>query len=210
MTDDRASAMAALREQGLACTRCDLHKTGLPVVWSEGDVNAQVMIIGQGPGEQESKAGRPFVGPAGRLLDEALAAVGIDRRRLWITNALKHWSTTVNERGNVVNRAPRISELNACRVWWENEVGIVQPRVIVCIGGPAAQAVIDKNFKITQQRGQWFAGLGGADTIATFHPAYLLRLRSNDADAFAGAWTTVLADLQAVVERAAQHGIALA
>ena len=210
MADDRASGMAAQREFGLGCTRCDLHKTGLPVVWGEGDVNAQVMVIGQGPGEQESKAGRPFVGPAGRLLDEALVAVSINRQRLWITNALKHWATSVNERGNVVNRAPRISELNACRIWWENEVAIVQPRIILCIGGPAAQAVIDKNFKITQQRGQWFAGPDGIDTIATFHPSYLLRLRSNDADAFSAAWTAVLDDLQAVVERATAYGIDLA
>lgn len=209
MARDRAEAMAALRAEGLGCTRCDLYRTGFPVVWGEGDVAAPVMLIGQGPGEQESKAGRPFIGPAGRLLDEALAAAGIARGRLWITNALKHWATTINERGAVVNRPPKVGELNACRHWWEHEVAIVHPRIIVCIGAPAAQAVIDKGFKITQQRGQWFTGPGGIDTIATFHPAYLLRLRSNDAAAFDAAWQTVVGDLHAVVARADEQGIAL-
>jgi DNA polymerase len=210
MADDRAAAMAPLREEGLACTRCDLHLTGLPVVWGEGNLAAGVMFIGQGPGEQESKAGRPFVGPAGRLLDAALETAGIDRARLYLTNALKHWATTINERGTRVNRAPKVGELNACRLWWEGEVAIIQPRIVVCIGAPAAQAVIDKRFKITEQRGQWFTIMDGIDAIATLHPAYLLRLRSNDRAAYEAAWATVVGDLQAVAARAAERGITLA
>jgi uracil-DNA glycosylase family 4 len=154
--------------------------------------------------------GAPSSGPAGRVLDEALAAVGIDRSRLWITNALKHWATTVNERGRKVNRPPRMGELQACRVWWEGEVAIVRPRILVCVGAPAAQAVINKNFKISQERGQWFSGPNGEDALAMFHPSYLLRLRSADPDAYERAWALVLDDLRAVIARAEQHGISLA
>src|SRR3712207_4603624 len=116
MADDRNQAMAELRAQGKACTRCDLHLNGTPVVWGEGDPYAQVMLIGQGPGEQEAKRERPFVGPAGEMINEALAAAGIDRQKLWISNALKHWAFTKNERGRLVNRAPRVGELQACRI----------------------------------------------------------------------------------------------
>jgi DNA polymerase len=209
-TDERATKMVAVREQGLACTRCDLHTTGYPVVWGEGDPHAQVMFIGQGPGEVESKRQRPFVGPAGNLLDDALVAVGIDRAKLWITNALKHWATTVNERGTVVNRAPRVGELQSCAIWLESELTIVQPRILVCIGAPAAQAVIDKKFKISESRGQWFPGPHDADALATFHPSYILRLRAADPAAYAAAWEAVLTDLRAVIERATQYNISLA
>ena len=194
--------MEELRAQGLACTRCDLYKTGTQVVWGEGDPHAQVMFIGQGPGEQEAKAGRPFVGPAGEVLNEALATVGIDRSKLWITNTIKHWATTINERGNKVNRAPKAGEVQACRIWLEGELAIAQPKILVCIGAPAAQAVIDKKFKITQSRGQWFKGPNDEDTLATFHPSYLIRLRAADPRAYEAAWALVLDDLRAVVERA--------
>jgi len=209
MADDRTTAMAELRAQGLACTRCDLYQTGTPVVWGEGDPDAAVMLIGQGPGEQEAKQGRPFVGPAGEVLNEALAAAGIDRAKLWITNALKHWAFTTNERGRIVNRAPKVGELQACRIWWESEVAIVKPRILICTGAPAAQAVIDKKFKISQDRGQWFTGPNGVDAIATFHPSYLLRLRAADPGAYTAARQLVVGDLQLVVQRAEQLGIEL-
>lgn len=209
MVDDRTTAMTELRAQGLACTRCDLYQNGTPVVWGEGDPYAQVMLIGQGPGEQEAKQGRPFVGPAGEVLNEALAAAGIDRSKLWITNALKHWAFTTNERGRIVNRAPKVGELQACRIWWESEAAIIKPRILICVGAPAAQAVIDKKFKITQGRGQWLTGPNGEDAIATFHPSYLLRLRAADPDAYAAVWQLVIGDLQSVVQRAKQLGVEL-
>jgi DNA polymerase len=207
--DDRDAAMAALAAEAVGCTRCDLHATGTPVVWGEGDPHAAVMFVGQGPGEQESKRRRPFVGPAGELLDRALAEVGIDRRRLWLTNAIKHWATSVNPRGVLVNRPPRVGELRACAIWLEGELAIVRPRLILCIGAPAAQAVIDKGFKITEERGQWRRLPSGAEAMATFHTSYLLRLRSADRDAFEAAWSLVLGDLRAVVERAREQGIDL-
>jgi DNA polymerase len=201
--------MASLKAEGLQCTRCDLYQSGTPVVWGEGNMDARVMLIGQGPGEQEAKRGRPFIGPAGKMLDQALGAANIDRGKLWITNAIKHWSTTRNERGTLVNRAPKVGEINACRVWWENEVAIIKPQILVCIGGPAAQAVIDKKFQITKQRGQWFAGPNGEAVIATLHPSYLIRLQAVDQAAFERAWQQVTDDLSLVVARANELGITL-
>jgi DNA polymerase len=201
--------MDALRAEGLQCTRCDLYQSGTPVVWGEGSLQAQVMLIGQGPGEQEAKRQRPFVGPAGEMLNQALEAAGIDREQLWITNAIKHWATSRNERGTLVNRAPKVGEINACRIWWENEVAILKPRILVCIGGPAAQAVIDRKFQITKSRGQWFKGPNGEDVIATLHPSYLIRLRAVDQVAFERAWQQVSDDLQQVVARAQEHGITM-
>jgi DNA polymerase len=201
--------MASLKAEGLQCTRCDLYQSGTPVVWGEGNMDARVMLIGQGPGEQEAKRGRPFIGPAGKMLDQALGAANIDRGKLWITNAIKHWSTTRNERGTLVNRAPKVGEINACRVWWENEVAIIKPQILVCIGGPAAQAVIDKKFQITKQRGQWFAGPNGEAVIATLHPSYLIRLQAVDQAAFERAWQQVTDDLNLVVARANELGITL-
>jgi DNA polymerase len=208
MNANREQAMEHLRTQGLVCTRCDLYKTGTQVVWGEGDVDAAVMLIGQGPGETEDEEGRPFVGPAGEMLTGILVEAGIDRRRLWITNTIKHWATAV-QRGRRVNRAPRVGEVRACRIWIEGEITIVQPKILVCVGAPAAQAVIDKDFRITDERGQWRSGPNSEAVLATFHPSYLLRLRSSDRDAFDHAYAAVLADFRAVVERATVLGVSL-
>lgn len=202
--------MERLREQGVGCTRCDLHLSGTQVVWGEGDPHAQVMLIGQGPGEQEAKAGRPFVGPSGEVLNEWLAAVGINRSKLWISNTIKHWATALNERGRRVNRTPKTSEVQACRIWLDGELTIVQPKILVCIGAPSAQAIIDKKFKITESRGQWLKGPNGEDVIATFHPSYLIRLRAADDAAYDAAWAQVLDDFRAVAARAGELNIDLA
>ena len=209
MSSDRGEAMEQLRAQGLACTRCDLYKTGTQVVWGEGDIAAAVMLIGQGPGEQEDKSGRPFVGPAGEMLTAVLHEAGIDRRRLWITNTIKHWATKGEGRRRV-NRPPRVGEVRACRIWLEGELAIVRPQILVCAGAPAAQAVIDKAFRITEERGQWRAGPNGEAALATLHPSYLIRLRANDREAFEHAYAAVAGDFRAVAERAAALGISLA
>jgi DNA polymerase len=201
--------MHALRARALECTRCDLHLTGTPVVWGEGDARSGVMVIGQGPGEQEARARRPFVGPAGRVLDEALAQVGIRRERLWLTNGIKHWATTVNPRGTRVNRPPRVGELRACHLWLEGELGIIRPRLIVCLGGPAVQALTGEEVKIGEARGRWFQGPDGVDVLPTFHPSYLLRLRAADSAAHAATMALWLDDLRTVVERARDAGIDL-
>jgi uracil-DNA glycosylase len=204
----RFEAMEQLRTQGLACTRCDLYKSATQVVWGEGDVHAGVMLIGQGPGEKEDASGRPFVGPAGEMLTTALTEAGIDRRRLWITNTIKHWATKGEGRRRV-NRAPRVGEVRACRVWLDGELAIVQPRILICAGAPAAQAVIDKGFRITDERGEWRTGPNGEAAIATLHPSYLIRLRASNAEAFDQAYQNVVSDFRAVVERADALGIVL-
>ena len=206
---DRHTMMEELRAQGLACTRCDLYKTGTQVVWGEGDVHAGVMLIGQGPGETEDETGRPFVGPAGEMLNGVLAEAGIDRGRLWITNTIKHWATKV-ERGRRLNRPPRVGEVRACRIWLESELTIIQPRILVCVGAPAAQAVIDKGFRISEERGQWRTGPNGEPAIATLHPSYLIRLRANDREAFEQMHVAVVQDFRAVVQRAVEFGLSLA
>jgi uracil-DNA glycosylase len=209
MIDDPHEVMEQLRAQGLACTRCDLHGNGTQVVWGEGDPQARVMVIGQGPGEQEAKAGQPFIGPSGEVLNGALAEVGIDRGKLWITNTIKHWAYTHNERGRKVNRDPKAPEVAACRFWLDGELTIVQPKILLCIGSPSAKAVIDKKFKITAQRGQWFTGPNGEDALATFHPSYLIRLQANDQQAFDAAYALVLNDLRAIKTRASEYGVDL-
>jgi DNA polymerase len=168
------------------------------------------MLIGQGPGDVETRTGRPFVGPAGQLFEQALVAAGIRRELLWLTNGIKHWATTVNERGNVVNRPPRISEIRACRVWLEGELAIVRPRLILCLGNAAVQALTGQSVKVTLVRGAWFDGPDGVPALATAHPSYLLRLRGADPAAFEAGWATLLADLRLVVERATALGIAVA
>ncbi|CAA9227585.1 MAG: Uracil-DNA glycosylase, family 4 [uncultured Chloroflexia bacterium] len=205
MDSSRYQAMEQLRAQGLACTRCELYKTGTQVVWGEGNVEAAVMLIGQGPGETEDEVGRPFVGPAGAMLDAVLKEAGIDRDTLWITNTIKHWATAV-ERGRRVNRAPRVGEVRACRIWIEGELTIVQPKVLVCIGAPAAQAVIDRKFRISEERGAWRSGPNGEAALATFHPSYLIRLRSADRAAYDRAYRLVVDDFIAVAARAASLG----
>jgi DNA polymerase len=209
MEPTREEAMEQLRAQGLNCTRCDLYKTGSQVVWGEGDVHAGIMLIGQGPGENEDKEGRPFVGPSGEMLNGLLAEAGIDRGRLWISNTIKHWATTI-ERGRRVNRPPRAGEVRACAIWIEGELTIVQPKILICMGAPAAQAVIDKKFRITEERGTWRKGPNEEAAIATFHPSYLIRLRAADKEAYEQAYAAVLGDFRAVVERANELGIALA
>jgi uracil-DNA glycosylase len=208
-TGDATAAMAKLRAEGLTCTRCDLYKTGTPVVWGEGDPEAKVVFIGQGPGEQESKQERPFIGPAGRLFDRALAEAGIDRAKLWLTNGIKHWATTTNARGNRVNRPPRVGEMRACHLWLEGELAIVQPRLIVCLGASAVQALTGKAATMGDIRGKWTDGPDDAAMMATFHPSYLLRLQGADEAAAAATWDIFLADLGTVRDRAKELGLAI-
>lgn len=206
MIPTRQMMMEQLRTEGLNCTRCDLYQTATQVVWGEGNIQAQVMVIGQGPGEKEDEAGRPFIGPSGDMLSMALTDAGIDRDRLWITNTIKHWATKV-QRGRRVNRPPRVSEVAACRFWLESELAIIKPQILICLGAPAAQAVIDKSFRISHERGQWRTGPHGEQAIATFHPSFLIRTRAVDWAAFEKNYAEVVDDFRAVIERAASLGI---
>jgi uracil-DNA glycosylase len=197
----RQRDMDVLRTQALTCPGCPNLDTRLQVVFGEGNVQAKVVLVGQGPGVVEEQTGRPFAGPAGRLLDQALTEVGLEREQLWLTNVIK-CRAVKSEKGRMVDRAPSAAELKACRPWLERELAILQPAIIVCIGVPSAKALIDKKFKLSEEHGQLREGPDGSRRIAVFHPAYVLRLRGVDQQAYERTWRALVDDLRLVAEMA--------
>lgn len=156
------------------CRACDLWKRGTQVVFGEGLPNSKIMFIGEVPGDQEDRAGKPFVGPAGKLLDKALAEAGIDRSKAYVTNAVKHfnWEPRGKRR---IHKKPRASEIAACRPWLDAEIARVQPAVIVCLGATAAQALLGPQFRVTQHRGEFIESPLAPHLMATIHPSSILR-----------------------------------
>jgi DNA polymerase len=189
--------MDVLRAQALTCPACPNRDTRLRVVFGEGDVDAKVMLVGQGPGVVEEQAARPFVGPAGRLLDQALAEVGLERSKLWLTNVIK-CRAVKSEKGRVVDRAPSAAELKACRPWLDGELSIIRPEIIVCVGVPSAKALIDRKFKLSEEHGQLREFPDGTRRTAVFHPAYVLRLKAVDPEAYEQTWRALIVDLRLV------------
>jgi DNA polymerase len=170
---EREQSLEAVRREAAGCQACPLWAIGTQTVFGHGPATAQVMLVGEAPGAQEDKRGVPFVGPAGRLLDEALEQAGIARELVYVTNVVKHrpW---VQAGSRQKNRAPKQSEINACRPWLRHELSIVRPRVIGCLGALAAKAILGPQFRLTEQRGQWFAAEAAPHVLATVHPAYVL------------------------------------
>ena len=166
--------LKSAREGAKNCRGCDLWKIGTQTVFGEGPRRAALMLIGEQPGDAEDLSGRPFVGPAGRLLDRALAAAGIDRASVYLTNAVKHfkWEPRGKRR---IHKKPRASEVSACRPWLDTEIALVKPRVIVCLGATAAQALLGAAFKVTQHRGRIVPSPLPARVLATVHPSSILR-----------------------------------
>lgn len=187
------------RAKALTCNGCPNAHTRRQVVCGEGNVNAWVMLVGQGPGAVEEEKGRPFVGPACALLDRALAEARLQRETLWVTNLIK-CRAVKEEKGRLVDRTPLAAEIKACRPWLEGELEILQPRIVVCLGTPAAHALIDKRLKLSEEHGRFREGLRGVRFLATFHPAYVLRLRSVDPDAHERTWHALVDDLKKVTE----------
>ena len=169
---------------------------GLGPVTGVGNPQATLCLIGEAPAEYEIKEGRPFAGPAGRVLDDVLAQAGIPRVSIWLTNVVK-CRTMRMVNGRRENRAPLVGELKTWLPLLDEELNIVKPRAIVCLGGTAAKALLGKPFKLTEQRGQWFDGPEGIKTMATFHPAYVLHLTQHDPDRSDAAYDTLLNDLKA-------------
>jgi uracil-DNA glycosylase len=165
-----------LREAAKGCRNCPLWENATQTVFGEGSPRARVMLVGEQPGDQEDKEGHPFVGPAGRILDQALEEAGIDRRRLFVTNAVKHfkWEPRGKRR---LHKTPAQREIDACYQWLEGEIEAVKPALIVALGATAAKALLGPRFRITQQRGQVQAREGLPDVIATYHPSFLLRVK---------------------------------
>jgi uracil-DNA glycosylase family protein len=163
-----------LRDAAAGCRACDLWARGTQTVFGEGPPTARVLMVGEQPGDQEDRAGRPFVGPAGQVLDQALEAAGIDRSLVYLTNVVKHFKWTARGKRRLHQRPDR-EEVSACLPWLEAEVALVRPDVIVCLGATAAQALLGPDFRVTKQRGQLMASTLGAPIMATVHPSSILR-----------------------------------
>ena len=164
-----------LRRAARGCRGCDLFLTGTQTVFGEGPSRAEVMMVGEQPGDQEDRAGQPSVGPAGRVLDEALDEVGIDRSRVYVTNVVKHFKWVARGKRRIHSK-PNAREIRACRPWLEAELADVRPRIVVALGATAAQALLGASFRVTQQRGTPLEGTGLAPyVVATVHPASILR-----------------------------------
>jgi uracil-DNA glycosylase len=169
-----ASELNALREQAAGCRRCDLWKLGTQTVFGEGPADARVVMAGEQPGDQEDRAGRPFVGPAGRVLDEALERAGIAREQIYVTNAVKHfkWQPRGKRR---IHQRPGRTEITACQPWLLAELEAIDPLLLVLLGSVAASSVHGPSFRVTKQRGQPLPGPNGVTTLATVHPSSILR-----------------------------------
>jgi DNA polymerase len=173
------ASLTKLRDIAAGCTACELYKLGTQTVFGEGKKKSELMFVGEQPGDKEDLAGQPFVGPAGRLLDEALEEVGIDRDLVYITNVVKHfkWEARGKRR---IHKKPNMAEITACKPWLEAELDQVRPQALVCLGSTAAQALLGKSFRVTKQRGELVDSPLAPLVTATVHPSSILRERDDD------------------------------
>jgi uracil-DNA glycosylase family protein len=190
-----AESLKKTRENAKACRDCPLWANATQTVFGAGDPHARVMLVGEQPGDEEDKKGLPFVGPAGRLLDRALEAAGVDREHLYVTNAVKHfkWQPRGKRR---LHKTPAQREIDACHQWIEREIALVKPHVIVALGSTAAKALIGRDFKVSLQRGKFVECPLAPYVFATFHPSALLRLR--DEEEKEAAFSQFVGDLKLV------------
>jgi uracil-DNA glycosylase family protein len=191
------ATLSKLRDAAAGCRGCDLWTCGR-VVFGEGPKGATVMLVGEQPGDQEEQAGHPFVGPAGKLLDAALQEAGIDRKSVYVTNAVKHFK---HERGakskRRIHKKPNDAEIRACHPWLEKEIEVLEPRVIVVLGATAAQSLLGKQFRVTQQRGKPVKSALADTVIATVHPSSVLRAPDGEREQ---ARRDFFADIRAVAK----------
>jgi uracil-DNA glycosylase family protein len=187
--------LESLREEAADCRACELWQRGTQTVFGEGGARSRIVLVGEQPGDEEDRTGRPFVGPAGRLLDEALAAAGIDRRACYVTNAVKHfkWEPRGSRR---IHQKPNAREVAACRHWLDAELMVLHPRALVCLGATAAKALLGPKFKVTEQHGRPVESSLAPIVVATTHPSAVLRMP--DADARRHALQALVDDLRVV------------
>lgn len=183
-----------LREAAAGCTACPLHRTATQTVFGAGPARAWLMLVGEQPGDREDLAGAPFVGPAGQLLDRALAAAGIDRGGVYVTNVIKHFKFVPRGRRRI-HAKPGSGEIAACLPWLEAEIGAVAPAALVCLGATAARALLGPKFRVTRQRGVAVPSNLASRVFATVHPSALLRIP--EAAAREAAFAAFVADLRA-------------
>jgi DNA polymerase len=194
-------AIAALRDEAIGILTPGLSKDQIQVVFGVGDPTSPLMIVGEAPGPQEARQGEPFVGPSGNLLNQVLKELGVSRDQVWISNVVKVWPVTRNGR-SLRTRPPNAQEQKASWPFFERELQIIHPQVLLLLGGTAAKAVLDKKFKITEDRGQWREGPLGIPTIATYHPSYILRLQGMNPAEGERSLAEFKEDLRKAVERA--------
>jgi DNA polymerase len=197
--------LPALREAAAGCTACDLYRRGTQTVFGEGRRKAPIMLVGEQPGNDEDLAGRPFVGPAGKLLDRALGAAGIDREDCYVTNIVKHFKWKPQGKRRIHDK-PNAAEIEACRPWFQAELEVVQPEVVVCLGATAAQALLGRQFRISVDRGKFVPSPLGPRVFTTIHPSALLRMPDEDTrhaetDRFVEDLTTLARALRPALKR---------
>jgi uracil-DNA glycosylase len=198
----REQAWTQQRDSARRCRECPLFANATQTVWGEGPIGARLMLVGETPGDQEDLQGRPFVGPAGRLLDRALTELGWDRSIAYVTNAVKHFKWVPAPRGKRrMHKTPAQREADACEHWLESEIALVQPQAIVALGATAARQLLKRPVAVTRERGQWLERDDGLRVLITLHPSALLRLQDDERDAGYAAW---LGDLQRASHLAAR------
>jgi DNA polymerase len=199
------AALASLAAAAQTCQGCGLYAFATQAVFGEGPRDAEVMLVGEQPGDKEDVAGHPFVGPAGQLLDRALVESGIDRTTVYVTNIVKHfkWKHPASgERPTGKRRLhdkPNAYEVSACKPWLEAEIARIKPRIVVCLGSTAAQGLLGESFRVTRQRGEFFETGDGPTITATIHPSAVLR--AYDGDAREREFAALVRDLKLVAER---------
>jgi DNA polymerase len=193
------ATLADARDKAARCRACDLWRQATQTVFGAGAARAHIVLVGEQPGDQEDRAGKPFVGPAGRVLDEALAAAGIDAARVYVTNAVKHFKWVPRGKRRL-HAKPRLSEMQACEPWLTLELSRIRPRVVVCLGTTAARAVLGRPVTIAKHRGTALASGLGAEVFVTAHPSAILR--APDAASRARGREQLVADLRLAAARA--------
>ena len=191
------SSTEEARTAARACVRCDLSTTRRQVVFGVGAPAARLMIVGEGPSEADDASGQPFSGPSGRVLDAWLTALGLSREEVWLTNVVR-CRPAIPEGNRLRNRPPRAPEVAACRLWMDAELLLVQPSLVLCVGATAGRALIGRDFKMTRDRGRWLEARNGTPVLATYNPAYVLRLED---EARADAEREVASDLASIHAR---------
>ena len=193
--DERARALDGTRDAARGCTNCPLYQDATQTVFGAGAVDARLMFVGEQPGDQEDLRGQPFVGPAGKLLAQALEEIGVDRERAYVTNAVKHFKFELRGKRRI-HKTPTQREAAACIDWLEREITLVRPQVIIALGATAARSVLGRAVAVMKERGQWQRRLDGTPVLVTLHPSALLRAPAEQRDQGYADW---IADLRVAI-----------
>ncbi len=195
-----AAALKAVAEEAAACTLCPLYRNATQTVFGEGAARAKIMLVGEQPGDQEDLAGHPFVGPAGKVLERAMAEAGLDRKKVWLTNAVKHFKNEPRGKKRLHKR-PNRYEVEVCRVWLRQEISLVRPRLVLALGVTAAVALAGRSITLSRERGRVIEFADGQRGMVTAHPSSILRMP--DEKVRHAAFAALVKDLKAAVKQAA-------